>query len=59
VPGDVVAGEIDACGDGVDGYQVGERVLAVIPAGGTPSRPLRWRTRLSGFRAASATPRRW
>lgn len=34
VPGDVVAGEIDACGDGVDGYQVGERVLAVIPAGG-------------------------
>jgi NADPH:quinone reductase len=34
VPGDVVAGEVDACGDGVNDLKVGDRVLALIPAGG-------------------------
>jgi NADPH2:quinone reductase len=34
VPGDVIAGEISVCGEDVDGYQIGDRVLALVPAGG-------------------------
>ena len=34
IPGLEVAGEVEACGEGVEGFQLGGRVMAVLPAGG-------------------------
>ena len=59
-PGGEIAGVIDSVGDGVTGWQVGDRVIGMIGHGGPRSRPAR--TRRSSMRARRSTrrsPRRW